>query len=1389
MVTIRSVNELTLSLIDFFKLNQPLADTKAGTVIRNIAVDAPSNQTALLYDELSKVSNQQSIRLAVGSDLIKLLKNYGLSKKNAVASNGVGLLTFSSIPATIAIDVGDVITAANGFTFTVTAGISVIPAQINFYKSIATKYANDLAFVGITDQYAVQVSLQASTPGSAGNIPQYSLNSTSIPGVSNVTNVTAFQGGTDQETDAAFRNRGLALFSGSSVGTSLGYKNTALAVTGVLDVYVAGPNDPLMTRDGTIVTADAQGNLIIITEGTGGKVDVYALGTNLQLNTDSFIYQDKSNKNDPTNSKNNYVLGQIASDAGKTFNQKRLADIAAGVLPSQPVDSIIQVTGSLSGSNFLPKSVDANGVISGNYELIKDTSVYAGSNWGFDTFAWISNQIVFNEDLVKGKPGGQDPVTYSDVLTIPEVQQNISITNENSNVLTTNNSLIQLLHTPATAVTRVYNVNTGETYTITNQNPNGTGTTNTSGVIQITGNTLPSQSDVLQVDYTWVVTFDNYIDYDGLVGTNNARVVNDSVDWGYSNLVRSERINYTLNSVGGFFYGTTSLPINAVLNAYLFQGIDGYVSTVATGVYTGRLAITISNLFTQTTAVNNVFLQNTKVELYNTAQNNGTFTSLSTVVGITLEYITTIILPTDTVAVSGAAVTVILNAADMYNITNSTGNFTGTQINIPSANFASNFPATLPTNLTLNTVYVSNVQNMLSTGITNVPLSRIGNGFVANNSNGFNNYYPQNVSRRENQTVQSNGTNFYVELNLSNIDANLDAYQVVSVIRLSDGYELWSRDNIGTIAVNSNTTNYQLIFNGFGPPVLGDRILAIYYATYTQRFQPFTFGNYVYERDFQQLNVVHPILNSAPSNITAYGPLFSVPIHQFTNASNVSFYVLEPNTNYILAKGNDGVLTSNGISATFTSASVNFGRIQDISGDGYTTPTLKKIRIVSPSPAPTNNSGIYDIMAFNTSNNIITIQNDYSQINNRNVSIIRIRDGQELWSDAGMISVVNNTLTFPTTANAIQGDKVIVMFYSFYNIKQAETKLGLTITDQVVNTGTLSVMGTTITKAENIIFSSTTTSPKQNLLGAIRTALGLVSNAAIPSNIKLVKIANLQRVTTTNGVAPVVLETVATYDIIETTINDNSFFANQFYANQSLGPFDFILPATNNNLSNLATQNSVGDQFQITFYYATTNDMESVAFTRNGTLYTNKNWALINKVYVSSGFNVSQSAKLTISNFNQPITGSRYTAYYNYLAPKQSERIIIQSNYNAIVGSVTFALEANRPITADVLAKESDVIDIDVTMNIVVTSQYSTSSALVIQNVKDAVAASINANGLGFTLDQSAVQNAAFGVAGVGAARPTYFNVTGVAGSVLSVAAHNNQYFSANNIIINQVSN
>ena len=1362
MVTILTANDIVLNLIDFFNTTLPNADTKPGTVIRDLFIDAPSSQISLLYQQLSSISNLQSLRLVSGSDLDNLAQNYGATRKAATSSSGVALFTFASIPAVIAINTGSVVTTTSGLQFSVTNGVSVNPAQLNSYRSVAIKYQNNLNFLNITDQYAVEITVGASSPGSAGNISQYAINSTTITGVTNVTNILPFTGGTDQETDAAFRNRVLAIFSGSNVGTALGYQNLALSDPLVLDAYVVGPGNPLMTRDGTIVGTNAAGQPYIISDGTGGKVDVWVLGSNPSSYIDTFIYLDQSNKNDPTNPANNFVLGQIVGNSSLTISQRRVQDIANGVLPAQPVEEITQVTGSLSGANFQPESIDVYGRISGNYKLIKDTGFYSESAFGFDTFAWVNNQIAFQENIVKTTFNGQDATTFTDVLEIPAIQQNISITNENSLVSSTNRSIIQLIHTPATNVTRVFNVNTGERYTIVNQNVNGTGSINTSGVIQISGNTLPAANNILQVDYTWIVSYDPFSDYDGKILNNNPRPVEDSVDWGISNAIRSERILFIPNSTNTLYTGTSSLPVSSVIDAYTFSATAGIVVQSTVPNFTEQLAIVLPAIDVPINTVYSVKLTNTEQELFHTAEANGIVVNNTIVVGIELKYMVIIVLPTDTVAKIGDYADIEYNQSDTFNITNSTGSFISNQITIPYANIP------IDTQVYLDVIYITSVQNILTAGITNFPLSRTGNGFFSNTSTGPLNDIQSDTIKRENQTIQQNISNqFYVELNLSSNYFLLDGYNVITVIDLATGLEIWNSDYQGEISIASNG-NYELIFSGYNGPAIGDNVLAVYFATDINNTQPFTFGNYIFKKDFQSI-----LFNFTTNQ-------YYIPIQNFIVESGITFNIIDTTTGLTIGPEIDGYSDIDGyISATmnnnsqalFSSDTFNFGNIDDIYG--------KVIQIFHPHNI--NNDGIFSITAYNASTNTITIETVFSNLTADQVSVIGIQDNVDIWNpNTCTINILDNLLEMPSNTLTTQGTAVLVLLFASKNLHQSPSRIAITTTDQVQNTGIITVQGTVINEVQSVVFTAIENGLTQNVLSAIQTYLGLSNIGSIPNSyvVRVMQVKNVS-ITTNN----IVLSTIATYDVLGTQIANNTLYTNEMVSNNTLTNLQFTLPATENNTTNAPV---IGDTLQITFYYATDNVSENVYFTANGTQYTNNRFALVDQVYVSSGFSNSTSTKFTFAYFTQPATGTRYLASYNYLAPKQNERIVIQYNYNKIVSDTTFIVENQRPITADVLMKAALELLVDATVNVVISPSYANSAPIVLQNVQNTITSTINTNVLGGTLGSSNLISAAQTVSGVAYATISAFNQDGYAGQVISLTAQDNQYFVANNISIVQ---
>src|SRR5690606_17145587 len=103
------------------------------------------------------------------------------------------------------------------------------PLYINLYRATASKYRADLDFVGIQDQYAVEVMVEATSAGVSGNISKYAINSSTNQYISNVTNVLPFGGGQTAESDSSFRDRILASFNGSNTGTALGYRSAVIS--------------------------------------------------------------------------------------------------------------------------------------------------------------------------------------------------------------------------------------------------------------------------------------------------------------------------------------------------------------------------------------------------------------------------------------------------------------------------------------------------------------------------------------------------------------------------------------------------------------------------------------------------------------------------------------------------------------------------------------------------------------------------------------------------------------------------------------------------------------------------------------------------------------------------------------------------------------------------------------------------------------------------------------------------------------------------------------------------------------------------------------------------------------------------------------------------------
>lgn len=702
MAVFRSLDEIVLAMLDFLRLVNPDMDTKIGTVARDLFVDVTANEVSKLYSELRNISNLQSLASASGTDLDRLARNYGLTRNTGTPASGTVIFTTNDLTSSIFIPSGTNVTATTGVTYRTLVDTAFDASKPNVYRANASRIRTDLDLAGITDQYALEIGVEANEFGSQGNAGKFSINRVSLPGISNVTNVISMTGGSSSESDAAFRSRALGVFAGANTGTALGYRNTVLADARVLDALTVEPGNPLMTRDGTQTGVNSEGDSIVISSGTGGKVDIYIQGTDSEAFAESTIYRDQSGKNDPTDSSNDFVLGQRDINPLLDLAQKRKLLLDLSQLPFQPVNRVVSVSGSLSGPNFVEKYVDENGSIKGNFELVKDESAYGGSPFGFDRIHWISKEIdLVDEQTSKGPFNGQDPLDFTDVSDISDARQDYVVTNENSTVDRTDRSLLTLHHTPVVTVQRVENLTTGERYSIVNQNYDGeAGAENTTGRIKISGSTLPTVNDVLQVNYIWNLQYDPEIDFDNLTSEDLtfSRTVQDSIDWGYANRVGAEQQD-VLYSVADGYHIIVEHPISRVINA---------------NTWTSESAVNSAGKITVTDKILNLrsIVDADGRECFYTRSGNGSFSNKE------------ITLPTDTVLAVGEYATVTYNVSDVYSVDGyDEGSFSNSTMHFQDG--------TVYLGQTVYADYIANVPTFLSTTpLTNLPASGDENTFV-----------------------------------------------------------------------------------------------------------------------------------------------------------------------------------------------------------------------------------------------------------------------------------------------------------------------------------------------------------------------------------------------------------------------------------------------------------------------------------------------------------------------------------------------------------------------------------------------------------------------------------------------------------------------------------
>jgi len=674
MARFRSFSEIVSTMIGRLKLSQPNLDTKPGTVSRDLFVDLPADQIARLYSSINLVSEKQSLATTVGRDLDRLASNFGTSRNTGSSASGIVVFCTNSLMTDISIPTGTVVTSKNGSKFKTIGNFAMSSADKNRLAANANRIRRALNIAGISSSYALEVPVQANRPGTTGNIGSLQIINADLAFPVSVTNLTAMVGGANKETDNSFRSRILSVFSGANIGTSSGYRNSILGVNGVLDALVVEPGSSLMLRDGTETIETGDGSDRIISSGTGGKVDVYVLGRKVQEVSESFIFTDLSGSGNISDERNDYTLGQSGQDPTRTSEERRVLAFKNGSLPVQPVDSMVSVAGSSSGL-FTESYEDSDGVIYGNFELEKDLNPETGgSPFGFDKIHFISNtKIVEGEGLTKVGPFSSEALSFNDINEINQVYRDINETGENSEVSSAGNEFISLIHTPIIRVSQVQNKTTGEVYSVIDQNLDSDGL-NTSGVIEISGRSMPTAADILSVNYTWRQVYDPYVDYAGSSSLSQFRdsSLTDSIDWSPTGGIFEEESTVTKSEDDLIFQVELAHDISKVISVYKREEVESTISVVDTSGTTDLVGIKLDSADEAIENMVSIRRASDNLELYNTLVADGTFDAR------------VIYLPSDSVGSIDDEVVVFYNKVELYDIEKTDGSFYNNIAALPS---------------------------------------------------------------------------------------------------------------------------------------------------------------------------------------------------------------------------------------------------------------------------------------------------------------------------------------------------------------------------------------------------------------------------------------------------------------------------------------------------------------------------------------------------------------------------------------------------------------------------------------------------------------------------------------------------------------------------------
>jgi len=393
----------------------------------------------------------------------------------------------------------------------------------------------------------------------------------------------------------------------------------------------------------------------------------------------------------------------------------------------------------------------------------------------------------------------------------------------------------------------------------------------------------------------------------------------------------------------------------------------------------------------------------------------------------------------------------------------------------------------------------------------------------------------------------------------------------------------------------------------------------------------------------------------------------------------------------------------------------------------------------------------------------------YPRTNLSNLPITSIDTSNNLIALDGSDSTLSNQPVFYTFSS----DEVIPSIDRF-----GAAPLSLSVAG-ISAPGKIKVSGETLTRLSIEVEAGVSLTNKLvDIRSEIKKALGLTS---MPSNIG---IARVDRAALLSWSGQIKEE----YDVFGCSLENAGYSVGTAQPDSTLANYQFKLPVTPKN--NLIKATS-GDIILLNVLIYNTDDYEEIYFNIASDKVTANRFCRVKRISVSSGFRTSGgnlSGNIAVEAFSQPKSGSTYYVDYDFVAPKEGERITVSYNVNRLVIDATADIERVRPITADILVKEADEILIDVEGTILVNENALDEADRIVDAARNAVSNLLNTARLGAVIDYSDIVSIVASQNGIDSVNVSLFNESGKAGRRPFVKALDNQTISPGSISFEAVS-